>query len=313
LYSRLGESVDVKVYDRNPGGRGHLCAWGSFEDLLRDRLRRVGLSVEDYVLSKVDHLVLNGVSMRVRNLVVVDKPRMLEDLLPARRVVKREVRQFKPQRNEVLVNATSQPFGECHKIATTQQRAVLRGLEPNTIYVNIHPKFIGYGWAFPLSDDGRDWHLGAGCSNGDPAVLAELFKRRYRLEEVSRLCVCGREIRVVNPEEAVLVRDGVVSIGEAAGAVEPIAAEGMLSSIDSAELLYDSLSEEDYASSYEAGMRGMLSGIRTAYGLWRLMHRHHRWAWLRGYRYTVTRSYKSVKPELTTMTKLRLLKEILFG
>jgi hypothetical protein len=301
------------VYDRNPGGRGHLCAWGSFEDLLGERLRRVGLDLEDYVLSKVDHLVLNGVLMRIRNLIIVDKPRMLEDLLPTREVVKRGVKQFRPRRDEVLVNATSQPFGECHKIATTQQRTVLRGLEPNTVYVYIHPRFVGYGWAFPLSDDGGDWHLGAGCSNGNPAVLVDLFRKRYNLEGVKPLCSCGREISVVSPEDAVLVKDGVVSIGEAAGAVEPIAAEGMLSSIDSAELLYSSFGQDDFRSSYEGVMRGLLSGYGAAHRMWGLMHRHHRWAWLRGFSYIVERADKSIKPELTAMTKLRLVKEILFG
>ena len=313
LYSRLKDSEEVEVVDRNPSWRGHSCGWGSFEDQLRDRLSKVSLDLEDYVLSRVRRYVLNGVSIKIRNQVVVDKPRMLEDLLPAKEVVRGEVGEFRALKNELLINATSRPFVEHNRITLIQHRAVVKGLEPNTIYIYIHPKFIGYGWAFPISDDGRDWHLGGGCSHGDPSVLVEKLKRRYRVEEVSRLCSCGREIRITDPEKAVLVRDGVVSVGEAAGVVEPITCEGILPSIDSAELLCSSLHQDNYTASYEEGMRGMLSRCKPAYEMWRFMHRHHRWAWLKGFGYIVERAESSIKPELTVVTKLRLVKEILFG
>mgnify|MGYP001049129176 CR=1 FL=1 len=313
LYSRLRDTGDVEVLDKNPNQRGHSCGWGSYEDQLKHRLSKVGLDLEDYVLNRVRRYVLNGVSIKIRNQVIVDKPRMLEDLLPAKEVVKGEVSEFRPLKGEVLINATSHPFVEHNRIALIQHRVAVKGLERNTIYIYIHPKFIGYGWAFPISDSGRDWHLGGGCSHGDPSVLVEKLKRRYGVEEVGRLCSCGREIRVVDPEKAVLVRDRVVSIGEAAGVVEPITCEGILPSIDSAEILYNSLHRDDYAASYEESMLEMLSKCEPAYEMWRLMHRHHRWAWLKGFGYIVERAESNIKPELTVVTKLKLVKEILFG
>lgn len=56
------------------------------------------MNVEDCILSKVDRLVLNGIDIKVKNQVSIDKPHLLEDLLPRKEVVKREAKNLKPRR-----------------------------------------------------------------------------------------------------------------------------------------------------------------------------------------------------------------------
>lgn len=314
LYALAKDDYDLEVFDRNPAMRGHLCAWGCFHSQLKERLGKVGLNVEDYVLNKATNYVLNGINIRIRNQVSIDKPKMLKDLLPSKEVIKSEV----PLKGGGMftVNATTQPLGEYEKIGTAQFKTILKGLEPNTVYVHISPHYTGYAWAFPLSDDGKLWHLGAGCVDGDPLNLIRQIEKRYKFEESKRLCSCGRDLKIVDAKKAILIRDGVVSIGEAAGTVQPLSGEGIIPSMDSAELLYKSFlrGEPRYpAMGYYLAMRKLLDQYETPYKLWCLMHRHPRLAYLMGFRHMVKRAEQDIQPELTTIIKLRLLKEILFG
>ena len=309
LYALAKDDRDLEILDRNPAMRGHLCAWGCFHSQLRERLRKVGLNVNDYVLNKATNYVLNGINIRISNQISIDKPKMLEDLLPQNKVVKREA-PLVESRGTLTVNATTQPLGEHQKIATAQYKTILKGLEPNTVYVHVSPNYAGYAWAFPLSDEGKLWHVGAGCAGGDPLDLIHQIEKRYEIEETKRLCSCGRNLKIVNPKKAVLSKDGVISIGEAAGLVQPLSGEGIIPSMDSGMLLYESLLGGE---PYEAAMRNLLNQYETPYMLWCLMRRHPRLAYLRGFRQIAKRAEQDMGAELTTAIKLRLLKEIIFG
>lgn len=310
LYALAKDDYDLKVFDRNPVMRGHLCAWGCFHSQLKDRLSAVGLNIDDYILSKVDRLVLNGIDIKVRNQVSIDKPRLLEDLLPQKEVVKREVNLLETRKGTRMINATTQPFGEHLSIPTIQCRTVLSGLEPNTAYEYISPHYTGYAWAYPLSDDGRIWHLGAGCVGGDPLNLIRQIAKRYKFEETKRLCSCRRDLKLVEPEKVVLSKGGVISVGEAAGVVQPLSGEGIIPSMDSAKLLYKSLSGGER---YEAAMKAFLQPYGDLWRIFGLMRRHRRLAYLKGFRLIAKRAEQDIGAELTTIIKLRLLKEILFG
>ena len=50
------EGIDVIVYERSRK-LGCYCAWGTVESELRELLRKVGLNVKDYVLSKVRRII----------------------------------------------------------------------------------------------------------------------------------------------------------------------------------------------------------------------------------------------------------------
>lgn len=216
-----------------------------------------------------------------------------------------------------MINATTQPLGEYLSIPMIQYKSVLKGLDPNTAYEYTSPHYTWYAWAFPLSDNGKLWRFGAGCVGGDPLNLIRQIAKRYKFVfEIPVIpvllppfCSCRRDLKIVDPEKVVLSKDGVISVGEAAGVVQPLSGEGIIPTMDSAELLYESLSGGE---SYEAAMKVLLKQYEELYRIFGLIRRHRRLAYLKGFRQIAKRAEEDIHAELTTTIKLRLLKEILF-
>ncbi len=283
------EGFRVEVYDGNPL-RGHRCAYGSFYSILRPSLMRAGLDIEDYITCWVDSLLLNGLELRVRNLVVIDKPRMLEGLYPSERVRRRFLRVpdelFRWERAGTLaVNASSIMLGAHRRIMARQYRARLSGLEARKAYLIIIPGYAGYAWAIPLDDRGYEFHLGAGSVNSDPHPLIYRLMERYgvRVEEIS--CACGRPISVADLErggEAKICMRNIVSVGESAGAVYPATGEGIIPSIETSKWLYESLRRGRFPTDYLKGISKMLREYRDAFRLCVGFLRYPHLNWIRG-------------------------------
>ncbi len=302
----------VTVYDGNRM-RGHGCAWGCFYTLLKEQLGRVGLNVDDYVLCKTETLVLNGTPVKLRNEVAIDKPKMLEDLYPSRRVVKKHLPDLNVYGADLVVNATSEPLTNHYTIMTRQYKVEVEGAEKRVAYINMNPNIVGYSWLFPLDEDGENYHLGAGCINVDPHVLIGKMMERYRFKVKREKCSCSKSIKVLNPDKTVLVKDKVVCVGEAAGCVYPITGEGIIPSMQSANILYNAL-KDGFPKSYEENMANqILNGHKKAFKVWRFMDKHARLAWLYGFRHMAERAKERSMPVLNAKTKLKLYLEILFG
>lgn len=309
---------DYLVYDRNPSWRGHLCAWGCFYSLLRDKLKPLGLNVDDYILCRADTLVLNGVRIKLRNEASLDKPKLLNDLCPESHVIKKEF-SFSDEAlaslhpNHLVVNATGIPFGKHYRIHTKEYKLRIHGLEPNTAYVNIDLNYVGYGWMFPLDEDGRDWHLGAGCVNADPEVLIRNIARRYRARPIpNHGCYCERDIRIINPGDCMLGENFAISIGEAAGAVYPISGEGIVPSMESAEVFYKWYKEHKPVTEYGKALWDKFLGENLgSFDVWRYMEKYPRLAWLLGAPSMVKRARKRIMPVMTPTTYLKLVSQLL--
>lgn len=307
LYALAKDTYDLTVYDKAPNRRGHICAWGCLRDELKALLSQVGLNIEDYVLAEANQLVLNGVTMPVHNEIIIDKPKMLEDLLPRKKVLQREVN-YPSLKGGIIVNATAQPTGSKTKSVTMQDKVSLRGLEANTVYLEIDPKHAGYAWAFPLGQS--LWHFGAGCVGRHPYFLLCQFIKRYKPEMLTRFCFCSRDINIVDPAAAILVEDGVFHIGEAAGVVDPLLGDGILSSMESAKLLFNSLPS---GTTYEHDMRKMLVDYNSeAYEILQLILKHPRLGLLKGLNLIASKAEATIHAEISVKTKLKLLKQILF-
>jgi len=117
----------------------------------------------------------------------------------------------------IIINATGIPLCEHYVIPTKQYRVKLEGLEPMVNYIHLDMKYVGYGWAFSLDEEGKWFHLGAGCVNADPEILIKALVKRYRVKVKKLICSCNRPIRVINPEKSNILYGTVLSIGEAGG------------------------------------------------------------------------------------------------
>lgn len=307
----LEDKFFVQVYD-GAKRRGCGCAWGSFYTQMQSHLKHLGLNVEDYVLNRTKNLVLNGMHIRLLNEFSINKPKMLEDLYSSKKIIPSNIPLYNVGYEKLIVNATALPFGEYYKIPCIQVKVQLEGLEKDTAYVNIDPNYTGYGWIFPLDDEGKIFHLGAGCVNADPQRLIDKIVAKYKVTVEDTFCRCTRNIAIVNPDTPIIIEGNVVSVGEAAGCVYPVTGEGIDPSIRSVRMLAGILSAEFPLQIYEGRLRKeMLDDYKPAFKVWRLMHTHARLAWLSGFTYMTERAKTRAQPIITKSIRLRLLLKML--
>jgi len=363
LFTDKFPKTKLKIYD-GAKKRGCGCAWGCFYSLLKEKLDKVGLNIEDYILCRNRGLILNGIYFPLRNQISINKPKLVNDLCPQKKVIRKWVRVgsypatprlakprqtppcltlpsqampslASPRQKEItkksdlkfIINATGIPLVPHYVIPTKQYRVKIEGLEPTVNYIHLDPKYVGYGWAFSLDEEGRWFHLGAGCVNADPEILIKALVRRYRCKVKKPVCSCSRPIRVVNPEEFSPILGTVISIGEAGGYVFPVTGEGIIPSMDSAEFLVESMQSSYLPVNilpYDGPVEGLKYFYRTkeyfkkwnydkAFKAWRLMFDHPRTAWLYGFRFMLNRAKKRARPETSPMRMVKAVIKMALG
>lgn len=295
------------LFDDNPTP-GCGCAWGTARSQVRELLRDVGLRLSDYVLCEVDGAIRNNVYTPCGNLIVIDKPKLIRDLRSGL-TIRRKRYSFGDREGDLVVNATAVPSGrEVFSLDTLQTRTGIIGAEKKTIYAYINPNHAGYSWIFPLDEDGRSFHLGAACIGIQPERLVRQILTYYKLSAENSSCGCDKKLHVADPRNVDLVKGNVVAVGGAAGCVNPITGEGILSSMFSAKLLTQTLDEGGDLSSYASSLRKYLSGHDKAYRIFRQMLVIPGLAWLGGLRYNAVEALEHFEPELGRgqLTKLLL-------
>jgi len=314
LFTDKFPETKLKVYD-GAKRRGCTCAFGCFYTQLKEKLDKVGLNVEDYILCKNKGLILNGVYIPLRNQISIDKPKLVKDLCP--RVIKKNV--FLSdfiKRREWVINATGRSLWKHYVIPTKQYRVKLEGLEPAVNYVHVDPKCVGYAWAFSLDEEGEWFHLGAGCVNADPEILIKALINRYGIKIKKKICQCDRSIRVVNPRDIFNGAVGtIVSIGEANGYVFPVTGEGIIPSMDSAELLVNSMWSPAWPLEYYFKTKDYFEkwNYDKAFKTWKLMSKHPRTAWLKGFKFMLKRTKTRAQPVLTPLNLLKVMTRLICG
>ena len=316
LFTDKFSGTKLKVYD-GAKKRGCTCAFGCFYTLLKEKLDKAGLNVEDYILCKNEGLILNGVYFPLRNQISIDKPKLVKDLCP--RVIKRNV--YFTRRKGCFINATGIPLCRYYAIRTSQYRVKLEGLEPATNYIHVDPRYVGYAWVFSLDEEGKWFHLGAGCVNADPEILIKALMKRYGIKVKKKACQCHRPIRIVNPEENLPVVGSedleslIVSVGEAGGYVFPVTGEGIIPSMDSVDLLVNGMSSPFWPAGYAFMTKKYLKkwNYDKAFKTWRLMLKHPRTAWLYGFRFMLSRTRKRAQPEITPPRLIKAMIKMALG
>lgn len=239
LHSRIG---DIDLFD--VGSATHCgispCAWGTskgFEELVRAS----GLDPAGYVLNRSDHLMMDGMRIKV-DLTVFDKQRLIKDLLQGARVSRSE-----PDRTEYdrIIDATGAaraflpPIRDDIVLTCVQYR--VRAESPLEHRIKLGK--IGYAWSFPLSC--AEYHIGCGCLLADArGVLKNLGWMKEGLS-LDVICSCTGKIRLTGVHRSgpvVESRNGgpeVWGVGESIGCVAPLTGDGIVSGMRSAQILID--------------------------------------------------------------------------
>ncbi len=212
------------------------CAWGTSLGL-ETLVEYAGLDPAKYILMQFDHIMIDEMSIGAYVL-TFDKPRLISDLLQDA-VIERSpintagydrvidatgvLRAYLPEiKNDIILPCT---------------QYCVRSTEPPEICINISR--IGYAWSFPLS--GSKYHVGAGSLVIKPDEMLKNLSR-IRTDDTKRevLCGCISKVRITAPRDSrPYVFQNIWGIGEAIGCVAPLAGEGVIPGMRSAQILVE--------------------------------------------------------------------------
>ena len=221
----------------------HPCGYGvdgSFDQLVSG----VGLDPSRYVLHVPPRYRAQVETVAARtSVVMIDKPAFIADLLD-RSDVKYEP--IEVHRYDLVVDATGEarayapPLENDLKARVVQWRVRVAGPSPTTFMPT--RGVPGYAWIMPLSEDGAELHVGAGCGEGIKVrsrTLTSTAFKPLRIEQV--VCACGARIRLCGPDFTRIVHGNVWAVGEAAGLVGPASGAGNVYAMRSGLHLVNSL------------------------------------------------------------------------
>ena len=243
LYRLLKDGgCEVHLFDRERRGGCGLkpCAWGTTAGFL-ELVEKTGLPAGKYILRRLDHLVMDDVTIKA-DLITFDKPRLVKDLL-----------------KDAEIRFVPLPMHSFDRVidATGAARALLPSIEDDIVleccqYLieteeplenRIKLGGIGYAWCFPLA--GNLYHVGCGSLLADPRRILEQLgwlKSSSPHYGIKILCSCAGNIRLTGPHQSQPFvsggcGDAIWGIGEAIGCVAPLAGDGIVPGMRSVQLL----------------------------------------------------------------------------
>ena len=238
LLAAEGHSIDV--FDKDPGTRCGLtpCAWGTTRGFA-ELVKASGLDPSQYILKHHDHVIIDGLKIGA-DLMTFDKRGLIKDLLDD---VEISYSQPDVTRYDRTIDATGvsrallPPIIEDFILPCVQFRVRTDGPLKNQIKLG----GIGYAWCFPLSEN--EYHVGCGSFISDPRkILKELGWTWNDTSQSKIICACTGTIRLAGPEcSQPFVVGGtdheVWGVGEAIGCVAPLAGDGVIPGMRSAQIL----------------------------------------------------------------------------
>lgn len=269
LMRRLGnEGMEVAGFDPKVDGFYVPCGYATNRNIMDGLLANVGLSVDSYIEKTADQVVFESeggkvLRLRGKGLCTIDKNMMERDLLGEINFSRKKA-EMPPSREDILIDAT----GVSRYYLGPSPRDFLMFTKEYLASTSRHGEFYfryfssgrGYYWEFPMNNG---YHVGAG---GDSADLV-----RNSLNWVSNpLKVVSRKIRL-SPLFDDMFKGNIIGVGEAIGTVSPITGEGILPSMESAEILFRQLAKHDdvetIKANYSAEIRKKFSRFTKLYGL----------------------------------------------
>jgi len=242
LLRNRGHEVDI--FDRDPGTKcgASPCAWGTSRGFA-ELVEASGLDPEKYILRRSDYVIIDGIRIP-GDLYTFDKPALIKDLLEGAQIIPAPLHVAGHNR---IIDATGAsrffllPFQQDLLLPCIQWR-IRTGTD---LQNRIQLGKIGYAWCFPLSDG--EYHIGCGSLISDPHKILKGLGWIENLTQSGNgkiLCACSGKIRITGPHYAQpFVRDDgpaeVWGVGEAIGCVAPLAGDGIISGMKSAQILLD--------------------------------------------------------------------------
>ncbi len=253
LLNRIPPEHEVEAFEMRTEENWYtVCAWGTSQPFIRDLVKMAGFKFDEYVLHTGKEMVvdLGDEELRIplKGLVTYDKHRLTHDMIKGKKVhwgehVKDLDGKFKDF--DVVVDATGLHRSLLPKvegdivIPSLEYQVKSASLPYKDFVIRPYPGITGYWWYFPLGDGVA--HVGAGDLRGSYRGELDEFVKKYNCEVVRRI---GRPVRVTPPKLMQPFFDGkVVGVGESIGTVYPMLGEGIIPSMQCANLFVEHLGD----------------------------------------------------------------------
>lgn len=243
LFRRLKlDGFDVQGYDPKADGFYVPCGYATNRLKISPLLKNIGIDSEDYVMSNAKKITISTETGRELHftssgLCTIDKNKLEADMIGDLQYHRKKV-ELPESKDNILVDATGVsryylgPADEDFVMYTKEY--LTEEHKRDDFYFRYFSAGKGYYWEFPL---GGNYHIGAG---GDSREIVD-----RSLDWVTRKNkIMSRKIRL-SPLFGQITRDNIIGVGEAIGTVSPITGEGILPSMESAEVLFQCIKKFD--------------------------------------------------------------------
>lgn len=255
LLNRLSESHDVIGYEMQRAGEFQaVCAWGTSQNELSKIMKPLGIDFQKYVLFNGKEMVVDlGAEKPVRKipligLVTYDKHQLELDLTSGKEAkfgVKATPSMLKDEGYDMIIDCTGLHRSFLPKVKDDMWIPCVEykisygdsGLPKEDFYIKPFKGLAGYLWSFPLEKGSA--FIGAGDYRKRHNEALNSFNSEYPGTITKKI---GRPIRISPPKYCEPFYIGnVVGCGESIGTVFPLLGEGIIPSLQCANLLCENL------------------------------------------------------------------------
>ncbi len=257
LMARLKDSEhQVTGYERMPMERhDSICAWGTIKPVLAEFCKKTDRVFDDFVIhdGKSMHVKMNHgpkFDIGLKGLCTYDKLGLIRDFIKDSDVVygKSPQLNYLEKNYDMIVDCTGfhrvylPRLSEDFFLPTYEYKVEYDdGLPFDDFYIEPFPGMSGYFWYFPL---GEKWaHIGAGDYNKNHITATDNFLKKHGGRVIATK---GRPIRLATPDRCKPYYSGkVVGVGESIGTVYALLGEGIIPSMQCAEIFLDNMYDFD--------------------------------------------------------------------
>jgi len=234
---------NYKIYEKYKNSKcPSPCAfgWANYSKV-KKLCNLIDVDSDSYVLMRPKEAIVNGIDFKIRDVVIFDKPRFINDMRKSLDVVYEVPNNYS---GDLIVDATGHSRAllrgvDIKYLVTKQYRAKVSKLDSDCIYIYAKP--YGYAWAFPLSKD--EWHIGAGGFTQEQVnFLIGQLNKTYEIKFNDIECACKSPIiwdYTVSYFKQIY-GNNIVGIGEAGGFVSAFG-EGNTLALETAKCLHEAI------------------------------------------------------------------------
>ena len=250
------DGFEAKGYDPKAEGFYVPCGYATNRNRLGNLLNNIGLDVNQYVETRAENVIISTEAGREltfspTGLCTIDKNRLENDMISGL-PYERKRAEVPEEPESTLIDATGISRYYLGQAAGDLQMFTKEYLSGESTHQDFYFRYFsagrGYYWEFPI---GGKYHIGAGGDN------RELVEDAVKWVEKPHK-VASRKIRL-SPLFDHMFNGNVIGVGEAIGTVSPITGEGILPSMESAEILFQCLKKysepHTLKREYEAAIR----------------------------------------------------------